>query len=362
MIFIVFCDLNFHYIMTLHETIFFNQDGYVKIIDILNENDYSKLFILVDENTKHHCLPLFESKIKVSTQSIEINSGEVNKNVDTAQFLWQKLTDLGADRKSIIINLGGGVITDIGGFVALTFKRGMKFINVPTTLLGMVDAAIGGKTGIDFNGLKNQIGIISPPEMVLIDTEYLKTLPKREFISGMAEIYKYGLIADKNLWELLKNMKIDHWDQSIVQTSAIIKKHIVLKDPQESGLRKILNFGHTLGHAIETHFMSKPIDNQLLHGEAVAVGIILAAHLSYQTLGFPKENVEEITGVLSRIFPKIIIQEAEINEILELLKHDKKNHKGQVNFILLKNIGEALWDCKVTEEQILNSLEYYSKI
>jgi len=348
--------------MTLQETIFFKQDGYVKIIDILNGNDYSKLFILVDENTKHYCLPIFESKINVQIQWIEINSGEANKNIDTALFLWQKLTDLGADRKSILINLGGGVITDIGGFVALTFKRGIKFINVPTTLLGMVDAAIGGKTGIDFNGLKNQIGIISPPEMVLIDVDYLKTLPKREFISGLAEIYKYGLIADENLWELLKNMDIERWDQSIVSTSAVIKKLIVQKDPQEFGLRKTLNFGHTLGHAIETHFMSKPIDNQLLHGEAVAVGMILAAHLSYQTLDFPKEKLEEVTSVISSVFPKIKIKEAEINEILELLKHDKKNHKGQVNFVLLKIIGEAIWDCKVTEEQILNSLEYYSKI
>lgn len=348
--------------MTLQETIFFKQDGYVKITDILNENDYSKLFILVDENTKHHCLPIFESKIKVPIQWIEINSGEVNKNIETTQFLWQKLTDLGADRKSILINLGGGVITDIGGFVALTFKRGIKFINVPTTLLGMVDAAIGGKTGIDFNGLKNQIGIISPPEMVLIDVDYLKTLPKREFISGLAEIYKYGLIADENLWELLKNMDMERWDQSIVKTSAVIKKHIVQKDPQEYGLRKTLNFGHTLGHAIETYFMSKPIENQLLHGEAVAVGMILASHLSYQTLGFPSENLDEITSVLSSVFPKIKIQKSEINEIVELLKHDKKNHKGQVNFVLLKNIGEAIWDCKVTEEQILNSLEYYSKI
>lgn len=340
-------------------SIFFGQEAYTELHSFLTQVTHSKVFVLVDENTQQHCLPLFKSHFQQDFEVMQISSGENFKNIDSTQQLWQELTDKGADRKSILINLGGGVITDIGGFVALTFKRGIKFINIPTTLLGMVDAAIGGKTGIDFNGLKNQIGIISQPEMVLIDVEYLKTLPKREMISGMAEVYKYGLIADEQLWDSLINMNPWEVDEKVIKRAAEIKKQVVSEDVNETGLRKTLNFGHTLGHAIETHFMSKPLDKQLLHGEAVAVGMIMAAHLSYQTQGFPEKGLDEITKVLISNYQKIELSDLDIESVFELLKHDKKNLNGKINFVLLKDIGKSVWDCQVSDEQVFKSIEYY---
>lgn len=343
------------------EKIFFQSAGYLQLNSLLHQGKHSKIFILVDENTKLHCLPVFLEHFKHDFQLLEIPSGEEFKNIESTQFLWQKLTDFGADRKSLLINLGGGVVTDIGGFVALTFKRGLKFVNVPTTLLGMVDAAIGGKTGIDFNGLKNQIGIISLPEMVLIDSVYLKTLPKREFISGMAEVYKYGLIADEDLWSQLANSDLNAIDDSFIQKSAEIKDQIVTEDVNENGLRKILNFGHTLGHAIETHFLNKAENQRLLHGEAVAIGMIMASHLSHQILGLSKEKLDKITSVLLKGFPKIELDESDIQSALTLLKHDKKNYNHQINFVLIKDIGQAVYDCQVTENQIHNAISYYLK-
>ncbi len=328
------------------------------------KTDFSKIFILVDENTKKYCLPILKEVTLFSFSTIEIKSSETHKNLDTLQQIWKTLTDKAADRKSLLLNLGGGVITDIGGFAAATFKRGMRFINIPTTLLGMVDASVGGKTGIDFNGLKNQIGLFTNPEMVLVYKDFLQTLPTRELQSGMAEVIKYGLIADIKIWkyfkELNSNSKISN---EIIQNSIQIKEQIVQTDPKEKGIRKTLNFGHTLGHAIETHFLSKSKKKQLLHGEAVAIGMILATHLSYQTKNLPLQTLTAITSSIKNYYQNAIpkrISKKDYSPIIDLLKHDKKNTNGKVNFILISAIGKPLLDCEVTDSEIVSALDYYS--
>lgn len=328
------------------------------------KNFASRVFVLVDENTKQYCLPIVQKNLTHKLTPIQIHSGETHKNLETCQFLWQELIDKGCDRNSILLNLGGGVITDMGGFVAATFKRGIRFINIPTSLLAMVDAAIGGKTGIDFKQLKNQIGLFANPEMTLIYPEFLKTLAPREIRSGLAEVIKYGLIKDSSIWEYIKNMDTTSFDiaPSIIKKSIAIKETIVKKDPTEKGERKTLNFGHTLGHAIETHFLSKSESEQLLHGEAVAVGMILAAHLSTKSNSFPLAQTMEIAKVIDRLFPKIIIASDDISVILKFLQHDKKNTNGKVNFVLLKEIGKPELDCQVTDNQLLEAFAFYNSL
>jgi 3-dehydroquinate synthase len=239
--------------------LFFNENGLNYLNEILIPSNYSKIIVLVDENTNNYCLPNFLPRLptEVEIEIIEIEAGEEMKNVATCLELWQTLMDLGADRKSIILNLGGGVVTDLGGFVACTFKRGIDFIHIPTTLLAMVDAAIGGKNGVDLGQLKNQIGVIKEPKAVVIDTIFLTTLPPREMRSGLAEMLKHGLIYDKNYWDEIKNvsnLNTDDLDRLIYQ-SVQIKNKIVSQDLTEKGIRKSLNFGHTLGHAIESYFL-----------------------------------------------------------------------------------------------------------
>lgn len=327
----------------------------------LEKNSKAKIFVLVDENTEQYCLPILIKYLNHKTTPIQISSGEVFKTLETCQLLWQELIDQGADRYSVLINLGGGVITDMGGFVAATYKRGIRFINIPTSLLAMVDAAIGGKTGIDFKQLKNQIGIFIPPEMTLIYPEFLKTLVPREMRSGLAEVIKYGLIDSPKIWNYIQKMdtnsfKIDPW---IIQESVAIKEKIVAQDPTEKGIRKSLNFGHTLGHAIETYFLSKTKSKQLLHGEAIAAGMILAASLSSQTTDFPIEKTRKIARVINKLYAKLNFTPSDIDAMLDLLQHDKKNTNGQLNFVLLKTIGKTELDCQVSEEQIRNAFDFY---
>lgn len=347
-------------------SIYFQKDGYVQLNSYLKSNTFSKLFVLIDENTKEHCLPILAQELHYSFDTLNIHSGELFKNLDTCNYLWKELAEKEADRQSIVLNLGGGVITDIGGLVASTYKRGIRFINIPTTLLGMVDAAIGGKTGVDFEGLKNQIGLFSNPEMILINPDFLKTLPKREFISGLAEVIKYGLIDDAEIWSYIKMLAVNHFtlEKAIIQKSIAIKERIVLEDPKEKDVRKTLNFGHTLGHAIETHFLSKPKKEQVLHGEAVAIGMILAAHLSQQTQGLAPKTTKSIATTLLKFYSDRLptIGDSDMLPILKLLIHDKKNINGNVNFILLKAIGKPILDCRVGEKEIQNAFKYYKKL
>ncbi|MEC8831160.1 MAG: 3-dehydroquinate synthase, partial [Bacteroidota bacterium] len=323
--------------------------------------EYSKIFLLVDENTKEHCLPIFNKIIDFSIDSIlEIKSGEENKHIHTCLQLWEDLSNLDGDRKSLLLNLGGGVLTDMGGFVASTFKRGIDFINIPTTLLSMVDASIGGKTGVDLGALKNQVGVINQPQMVLIFPEFLETLEKRQVVSGYAEMLKHGLIQDKAYWDNLVH-EANFTDASCIQHSIAIKNKVVLEDPTEQGLRKILNFGHTLGHAIESYCLDSHDKKTLLHGEAIAAGMILEGYLSHELRGLSKLSLDEIKSTFLTHFDKVEFTEDDIDAILQLLKYDKKNSHGNVNFVLLQAIGEAVTDIKIPEELFQKAFAYYKE-
>ncbi len=350
-------------IVSKDSVVYFQQECYVQLNQYLTQANHSKIFILVDSNTHEYCLSYLMSKIEgdYEIEVIEIDAGEIHKTIETCTGVWNVLSELGADRKSLMINLGGGVVTDLGGFVACTFKRGINYINVPTSLLAMVDASVGGKTGVDLGNLKNQVGVISESEMVLVDTEYLTTLPANQMRSGLAEMLKHGLIKDKAYWNKLKdlsNLTLDDLGQ-LIYDSVVIKNEVVLVDPTEQGLRKILNYGHTLGHAVESYYLTHPERETLLHGEAIAVGMIMEAYISAELLSLSKEQLDEIKEVILATFPKITIPDEDRKEILKLLVHDKKNSNGNINFVLLTTIGDTKIDCVVEEKLLLASFDYY---
>ena len=314
----------------------------------------SKVFILTDENVASFWLPEAAHWLHCEAAvDIVVKAGEQHKNLQTVQRIWKTLMKHHADRNALMISLGGGTITDLGGFAASTYKRGIKFINVPTTLLAMVDAAIGGTTGIDFGGSKNQIGTFAEAEEVIIDPVFLETLPERELFSGMAEMLKYGFIADAKLLEI----NLENYQQFIVRCGEI-KREIVAQDPTEKGLRKILNFGHTLGHAIESHCLTT--DYPLLHGEAVALGMLGALWLSVKQLGLDDSVLQNFENQLP-----VLISEAEISllgsdiePILSYLVHDKKNKGENPQFVLLEAVGKPIWDVEVEPELVEESLQY----
>ena len=317
-------------------------------------SDASKVFILTDENVAPFWLPEVAYWLHCDPAiDIIIKPGEQHKNLQTVQRIWKALMKHQADRNALFINLGGGTITDLGGFAASTYKRGIKFINIPTTLLGMVDAAIGGKTGIDFGGGKNQIGTFAEAEAVLIKPDFLITLPRRELLSGLSEMLKYGFIADANLL----NVNSENYQQHIVRCGEI-KREIVAKDPTEKGPRKILNFGHTLGHAIESHCLTTA--HPLLHGEAVALGMEAALWLSVKQCGLDIKVLQDYEAHLSLLLSEaeINLTYADVDSILGYLAYDKKNKGENQQFVLLKAIGEPVWDVEVPSEKVHEALEY----
>lgn len=332
------------------------------LLENLIENSYSQVFVLVDENTEKHCLPLI-NKYLFNTKVIKIKSGEQHKTLETVQFIWNELQRFNATKNSVLLNLGGGIIGDIGGFCAATFKRGIDFINIPTTLLAMVDSSIGGKTGIDFNGIKNSIGLITDPKAIYIYPDFLNSLPKDEIVNGYAEVIKHALIADSDLWEKLKN--IDAFDfqklSSIINENIKIKLKIVAKDPFEQNVRKLLNFGHTIGHAIEAYSLkhdSKP----LKHGEAVAIGIICEAFLSRELIDFSNKELRSVSEYILRYFPKYSLKTILSPDLISFMYHDKKNVGEEINFTLLKRIGKGSINHVCTEHQIARSLNYYDSL
>lgn len=345
--------------------IHFNKVGYPALNQHIEQNDFSKIFILVDNNTHECCLPYFLSNLEHSDniEVIEIEAGEIHKTIDICVGVWNTLSELDGDRKSLLINIGGGVVTDLGGFVASTFKRGIAYVNIPTSLLAMVDASVGGKTGVDLGTLKNQIGVISTPDMVLIDTKYLDTLPQEQMRSGLAEMLKHGLISNEIYWNKFTNfseLTLEDLD-ALIYESVLIKKAVVDADPFENSLRKTLNFGHTLGHAIESYFLSNPNKKDLLHGEAIAIGMVLALYVSNKLVGFPEQKAQNIKDLLRKYYGKVAFEDSDFKPIIELLKYDKKNSHGNINFVLLKDIGKAKIDCLVEEDLILEAFEYYLK-
>ncbi len=343
----------------------FNENGIKALNYHLKETKYSNIFIIVDTYTNELCLPKLLPNIEteLTIEIIEFEPGEHNKNIETCIQIWNVLTELGGDRKSLIINLGGGVVTDLGGFVASTFKRGIDFINIPTTLLSMVDASVGGKTGVDLGNLKNQIGVINVPQMVLIDSQYLESLPKNELRSGLAEMLKHGLIFDKTYWEKFLDMKIlDFSDfDELIYRSVEIKNEIVIQDPTEKHIRRALNFGHTLGHAIESYFLENENKTTLLHGEAIAIGMILESYISLHKNLITEQEYFQIKNTLKDIYDEVIFEDNDIEPILELLIHDKKNEYGNIQFALIEGIGKIKINQAVENELILKAfLDYKS--
>lgn len=357
-------------IISNNYAIVFGQSGYHELNNWIASQKYSKLFLITDSNSNELCSTHFLQQIEtdLTIEIIEFENGEANKNITTCVEIWKTLTELGGDRKSLVLNLGGGVVSDLGGFVASTFKRGIDFINIPTTLLAMVDAAVGGKNGVDLDHLKNQIGTINNPKMVLIDSEFLESLSQPEMRSGLAEMLKHGLIFDKKYWNSLaiplqeKSQKIDFDDfDQLIYESINIKNQIVMQDPTENGIRKALNFGHTLGHAIESYFLESEHKTTLLHGEAIAIGMILESFISMKKELISMKDYLEIKTTINTVFEKIEITESDIKPILDLLVHDKKNEYGKIQFALLNGIGGISIDQIVENQFILEAfLDYKS--
>lgn len=342
-----------------YEIIF--DDTLSSLPNFLAEHKYSKVFVVVDENTKQHCLPILQN-VLTAIEIIETKSGEIYKNLATCEFIWQQLIEQNADRKSVIINLGGGVIGDMSGFAASCYKRGIDFINIPTTLLSQVDSSIGGKLGIDFKYGKNLIGLFRNPKLVLVSSQFLKTLPKRQFINGWSEIIKHALIKDKAQWLLYKNIDIHNCDMNaIVFHSLQIKKAVVEADPYENGLRKILNFGHTIGHAIEAYSLEHD-ETPLLHGEAIAIGMICESYLSVKKCGLTQDELNEITKLILKYFPKYNIENYNTDKIITSMLSDKKNNATKILAALLSEIGNSVFDIEINKDEILESLNYYNSL
>lgn len=344
-------------IMSIPDYISFTDDPYETLEKTLAHFNPDKVAYLVDENTRQHCLPLL--KPGKESHVIEIHSGEIFKNLNTCELIWSEMTVLGFTRKSLLVNVGGGVIGDMGGFAASTYKRGIRFVNVPTTLLAAVDANIGGKLGIDFSGFKNHIGLFRDPDAVIISDMFLKTLPKRELRSGFAEVLKHGLIRDKAYWDAVKRKDFPdmNW-KDVIRQSAAIKGEVVAEDFTESGRRKILNFGHTLGHSIETWYLNEGKD--LLHGEAIAVGMILEAFLAKEKGLLNEDELLDITENISRIFGFYAIPD--VSELLPIMLQDKKNLNSNISFSLLDGLGHCLYDQSVDLTLIEDAIKYYEEI
>ena len=332
---------------------------YKKDIEQLKKliSSHTKVFILLDENTEKHCLHVLNDIDIQNVIKIVIPAGEQNKNIDTVQFIWSKLVDNHADRKSLMINIGGGMVTDIGGFAASCYQRGIDFINIPTTLLGMIDAAVGGKTGIDFQGLKNQIGLFSQPLAVVILFEYLESLPKRELLSGIAEIIKYGFIVDKIFLEakLQKNL-VNLVNPVLIKKAIEVKDEITSHDATEQGRRKILNFGHTIGHALETYLIEN--HKEIRHGEGVAMGMISALYLSEKYCNLDSKWTSFYKEMYANTFNRFDLNGIPVEALMEIMRHDKKNQDGDIRFVLIEDIGKPVYDVVVKPDDIIDSITY----
>jgi 3-dehydroquinate synthase len=341
--------------------LFLGNEVLEKLAEILINKEYSKVFVLMDTNTQRHCWPIL-SPYLVNYEPIVIPAGEANKTLKYAEKIWSKFQEHFADRRAVLLNLGGGVISDLGGFCAATYKRGIDFVNIPTTLLSMVDASIGGKLGVDFDSYKNVIGVFQHPKYIFINPQFLNTLPEEEKRNGLAEVCKHALIEDKSLFEKLAAIEKHDWENAgaLIFQSLKIKVSIVKKDPLEKDIRKALNFGHTIGHAIETQsLISDTVP--LKHGEAIAIGIICEAYISKAIQGLSSSELEKITEFFKSRFPKYK-GKLHASSLIDIMKNDKKNRQGLINFTLLKKIGKAKIDINCHDDLIAKSIEYYRNL
>ena len=326
---------------------------------------HDKLFLLADRTTQEKCWPVVARIPEVAGAAhIVISPTDEHKNLETLSAVWTELGRQGATRHSLLVNLGGGMVTDLGGFAAATFKRGIPYINIPTTLLSMVDAAVGGKTGINFNGLKNEIGAFCPAESVLISTEFLKTLDYENVCSGYAEMIKHGLISTPKHWRELLDFDLDHIDYrhlgDMVGQSVAVKEGIVAQDPHEQGIRKALNLGHTVGHAFESLALQE--GRTILHGYAVAWGLVCELYLSHLREGFPKEKLRTTTYFVKQYYGTFAFDCKEYETLYQFMTHDKKNTAGQINFTLLGDVGEISIDQTASKEEIFDMLDFYREV
>lgn len=330
--------------------------------EYLDNKKISSQFILVDENSLQHCLPELMANVPrlAGAEIIEIESGEENKTVQISEQIWKVLANFNADRHALMVNLGGGVISDIGGFVAATYKRGIRSVNVPTTLLAQVDASFGGKCGVDLGNLKNVVGAFSNPEGVYILPSLLRTLSKRHLLCGVAEMIKHALVKDEVYWHDLKTAEI--MDLAVlgrlIERSITLKNQVVLEDPMEQGLRKVLNFGHTIGHALESLSIERP-EKALMHGEAVAIGMICETWISFKLNKLSEDQMQDITKNIYELFPRFDLSELAHHRLIELMRNDKKNRNGQIRFTLLNGIGSAEVDVPVQADLIVSALDHY---
>ena len=327
----------------------------------ISECEHDKTFILVDEVTKEKCWPLLSKQLSMrKAKLITIGATDTHKNIESLAHVWEELGKDGASRHSLLINLGGGMVTDLGGFAASTFKRGINFINIPTTLLAMVDASVGGKTGINFNGLKNEVGVFNDSKYVILDTDFLKTLDGQNICSGYAEMLKHGLISNEKMWAELIKFNIQQPDlkklQEMLAKSVKVKENVVKKDPHEQGIRKALNLGHTFGHAFESWSLKH---SPILHGYAVAYGLICELYLSAVKTGFPTDKMHQTVQFIRENYGTINITCDDYPELIELMTHDKKNRNGIINFTLLANIGDIRIDQTATEKEIKEAFDFF---
>jgi 3-dehydroquinate synthase len=336
-------------------------DGALKALSaFLKEHPYSSYFILCDENTLQACLPILISACPALRQAdiIEVESGESAKSLDFSANIWETLLENQADKQSLLINLGGGVVSDLGGFSASVYKRGIDFIHVPTSLLAMADASVGGKTGIDFLGIKNCIGTFSSPRAVFIYPGFLMSLPERHFQNGLAEVYKIALTCDKKFWEQCIHEGSDA--ESLILQSVKLKNKIVLRDPFDQGIRNVLNFGHTLGHALESFYGGT--EKELLHGEAVVAGMIMESHISVQKKMLSRKELSEISTYFRSAFTLPSLEEASLEALLRLAGNDKKTSRSRLRMSLIDRIGSCKHQVEVSSTQIRKSLEYYASL
>jgi 3-dehydroquinate synthase len=324
-----------------------------------------KLYLVMDQNTERYCLPLLRDVPLVGKfKHIVIPGGEENKNLSSVEQIWLFLSQNGADRKSLVVNLGGGMVTDLGSFAASTFKRGVEFVNIPTTLLSQVDASVGGKTGFNFNGLKNEIGVINQPFRVIIDTRFLKTLNHDNLVSGYAEMIKHGLIYSPDHLFDLRNFDLREPDygvlQGLIADSVAIKSYFVEKDPNEKNIRKALNFGHTIGHAFESY--SLKLSQPLLHGHAVAFGMVVELSLSSMICGFPEETMRQLATWLLSVYGKFRIETNSYEALYELMGHDKKNEGKRINFTLISSVGNVEINQNCSKDQIFKAFDFFREL
>jgi 3-dehydroquinate synthase len=331
--------------------VLFKEQAWRFLNDLLSTE---KAIILCDSGTRQ-CLEYLHMACPATEELpvIEMPEGENHKNLKTCEMVWYKLTEHGADRNTVLLNVGGGVVTDLGGFVASTYMRGIRFVQIPTSLLGMVDAAIGGKTGIDFGGLKNMIGTFARAEAVIVDSNFLKTLPSRHYRNGLAEVLKHAFISDREMLAMMEEN-----EDELISRSIQVKMDVVARDEFESGERKKLNFGHTVGHAIESHLLET--ENPVLHGEAIAVGMIMESFLSNRISGLTKEDLSSIVEVIDSVFSRVQLSAADWKDIKKLMLFDKKNSNGSVRFVLLKSFGHAVTDQAVTEHLLDEAFHFYT--